>query len=97
MLSYDGPVDRSENRLRPEGADRREFPRGGRRIGDKPGRHPTIAIIEGYEGVRRPCARYLEYFSFDIVEAGPRRRHRSAHHRASGSDSHRRQEIAWIL
>ena len=50
------------------GSDRRRFPRGGRRDGDRPGQHPKVAIIDGYEGVRRPCARYLEHFNFDIVE-----------------------------
>jgi two-component system OmpR family response regulator len=34
-----------------------------------PGRHPTIAIIEPYEGVRRPCARYLDHFNFEVAEA----------------------------
>ena len=50
------------------GSDRRRFPRGGRREGDRPGRHPKVAIIDAYEGVRRPCARYLEHFNFEIVE-----------------------------
>ena len=58
-----------ENRRHPQGPDRRRFPRGGRRGGDLPGRHPTIAIIEQYEGVRRPCARYLDHFHFDVAEA----------------------------
>jgi DNA-binding response OmpR family regulator len=58
-----------ENRERPTGPDRRRFPRGGRRAGDPSGRHPTIAIIEQYEGVRRPCARYLDHFHFDVAEA----------------------------
>lgn len=38
-------------------------------MGDLPGRHPTIAIIEQYEGVRRPCARYLDHFHFEVAEA----------------------------
>jgi DNA-binding response OmpR family regulator len=50
--------------------DRRRFPRGGRRETDRPGRHPRIAIIDQYEGVRQPCARYLEHFNFDVCE-GP--------------------------
>ena len=58
-----------ENRRHPQGPERRRFPRGGRRAGDTPGRHPTIAIIEQYEGVRRPCARYLDHFHFDVAEA----------------------------
>jgi CheY-like chemotaxis protein len=33
------------------------------------GQHPTIAIIEPYEGVRRPCARYLDHFNFQVAEA----------------------------
>ena len=51
------------------GPDRRRFPRGGRRAEDRPGRFPRIAIIEQYDGVRRPCARYLQHFNFDVVEA----------------------------
>ena len=54
----------------PQGPDRRLFPRGGRRTSDQPGRHPAITIIERYEGVRRPCVRYLEHFNFDVSEAG---------------------------
>ncbi len=34
-----------------------------------PGRHPTVAIVEGYYGVRRPIARYLEHFNFNVAEA----------------------------
>jgi DNA-binding response OmpR family regulator len=51
------------------GPDRRRFPRGGRRADDRPGRSPRIAIIEPYDGVRRPCARYLEHFNFEVAEA----------------------------
>jgi len=54
---------------RERGPDRRRVPRGGRRADDRPGRFPRIAIIEQYEGVRRPCVRYLEHFNFDVVEA----------------------------
>lgn len=54
---------------RERGPDRRLVPRGGRRAEDRPGRFPRIAIIEQYEGVRRPCVRYLEHFNFDVVEA----------------------------
>lgn len=54
---------------RERGPDRRSVPRGGRRADDRPGRFPRIAIIEQYEGVRRPCARYLQHFNFDVVEA----------------------------
>jgi DNA-binding response OmpR family regulator len=53
----------------PRGPDRRRFPRGGRRTEDRPGRCPRVAIIEQYDGVRRPCARYLEHFNFDVIEA----------------------------
>jgi DNA-binding response OmpR family regulator len=28
-----------------------------------------VAIIDRYEGVRRPCARYLEHFNFEVAEA----------------------------
>jgi hypothetical protein len=51
------------------GPDRRRFSRGGRRAEDRPGRYPRIAIIEQYDGVRRPCARYLQHFNFDVIEA----------------------------
>jgi DNA-binding response OmpR family regulator len=51
------------------GPDRRRVPRGGRRAADLSGRYPRIAIIERYEGVRRPCARYLAHFNFDVAEA----------------------------
>lgn len=51
------------------GPDRRRFARGGRRDTDLPGRHPKIAIIDRYDGVRRPCVRYLEIFNFDVGEA----------------------------
>jgi DNA-binding response OmpR family regulator len=56
------------------GPDRRLVPRGGRRAEDRPGRFPRIAIIEQYEGVRRPCARYLQHFNFDVVEAADLRK-----------------------
>jgi CheY-like chemotaxis protein len=59
----------TENRRKTPGPDRRRFPRGGRRDGDLPGRHPTVAIVERYDGVRRPCARYLEHFNFEVAEA----------------------------
>ncbi len=59
----------TENRRNIPSRDRRRFPRGGRRKGDLPGRHPTVAIVERYEGVRRPCARYLEHFNFAVAEA----------------------------
>jgi DNA-binding response OmpR family regulator len=59
----------TDDRRHTPGPDRRRFPRGGRREGDLPGRHPTVAIIERYEGVRRPCARYLEHFNFEVTEA----------------------------
>jgi DNA-binding response OmpR family regulator len=62
-------VDETVNRRQAQRPDRRRFARGGRREGDLPGRHPTVAIIERYEGVRRPCARYLAHFNFEVVEA----------------------------
>jgi DNA-binding response OmpR family regulator len=51
------------------GPDRRSVSRGGRRVEDQPGRYPRIAIVEPYDGVRRPCVRYLEHFNFDVAEA----------------------------
>jgi len=73
MLTYhvivSGDVNSGERRHQAQGADRRQFPRGGRRAGDLPGKHPTVAIIERYDAVRRPCARYLAHRNFDVVEA----------------------------
>jgi DNA-binding response OmpR family regulator len=57
------------DRRQTSGPDRRRFPRGGRRETDQPGRHPKIAVIDRYEGVRQPCVRYLEHFNFDVAEA----------------------------
>src|SRR5262252_7988943 len=50
-------------------SDRRRFPRGGRRAGDQPGRHPCVLVAEPYEGVRRQCVRYLTLFNFQAEEA----------------------------
>jgi DNA-binding response OmpR family regulator len=50
-------------------ADRRRVPRGGRRTIDRPGRHPPVLVAESYDGVRKSCARYLERFNFQVVEA----------------------------
>jgi len=58
----------SERRQTP-GPDRRSCNRGGRRSTDRPGRCPTIAIVEEYEAARRPCARYLDHFNFNVLEA----------------------------
>jgi DNA-binding response OmpR family regulator len=49
--------------------DRRRVPRGGRRAYDRPGAYPTILVADGYEGARRPVARYLQRFHFDVLEA----------------------------
>jgi DNA-binding response OmpR family regulator len=49
--------------------DRRRFPRGGRRAGDRPGRHPYVLIADSYPGARMPCARYLDRFGFHVEEA----------------------------
>jgi two-component system chemotaxis response regulator CheY len=49
--------------------DRRRVPRGGRRGADRPGRHPSVLVAESYEGVRQACARYLQQFNFDVMEA----------------------------
>ncbi len=57
------------DRRQQPGPDRRRFPRGGRRDTDQPGRHPKIAVIDRYDGVRQPCARYLEHFNFDVTDA----------------------------
>ena len=57
------------DRRRRLGPDRRRFPRGGRRDTDQPGRHPKLAVIDHYDGVRRTCVRYLKHFNFDVAEA----------------------------
>jgi len=49
--------------------DRRRMPRGGRRDYDRPGRHPRVLVADSYDGARQSCARYLERFHFDVVEA----------------------------
>jgi len=54
---------------RREEPDRRRVPRGGRRPYDRPGRHPALLVADGYEGARRPCARYLHRLNFDVSEA----------------------------
>ena len=53
-------------------ADRRSAPRGGRRASDRPGRCPTILVVDSYEDARSPIARYLDRYGFDVLEAtGP--------------------------
>jgi DNA-binding response OmpR family regulator len=49
--------------------DRRRVPRGGRRAADRPGRYPPVLVAESYESVRQACARYLQQFNFDVVQA----------------------------
>jgi CheY-like chemotaxis protein len=48
--------------------DRRRVPRGGRRTADRSGLHPTILLADSYEGARRPCARYLDRYRFQVAE-----------------------------
>jgi CheY-like chemotaxis protein len=48
--------------------DRRRVPRGGRRTSDRSGLHPTILLADSYEGARRPCARYLDRYRFQVAE-----------------------------
>jgi DNA-binding response OmpR family regulator len=49
--------------------DRRHVARGGRREGDRPGRHPTILIADSYSEVRELFATYLDRFGFHIERA----------------------------
>ena len=49
--------------------DRRQFPTGGRRDFDRPGRHPTVLVADAYDDARVPIARYLDRFGFHVVEA----------------------------
>src|SRR5713101_1609743 len=66
---FDDAIVNDINCRRTDGPDRRRFPRGGRRASDQAGNHPNVAIVERYEGVRRPCARYLDHFHFQVSEA----------------------------
>jgi DNA-binding response OmpR family regulator len=50
-------------------SDRRRSPRGGQRVGDRPGRHPRVIVADSYSGVRRPCVAYLMHFNFLVEEA----------------------------
>lgn len=50
-------------------ADRRRAARGGRRAGDRSGRHPTIVIADAYDAARSACVRYLSNFAFRVEEA----------------------------
>jgi len=59
-----------ENRRHSAGSDRRRHSRGGRRVGDLPGRYPHLIVADSYEAARRPCARYLEHFAFDVTALG---------------------------
>jgi DNA-binding response OmpR family regulator len=56
--------ERRQERL----SDRRRMPRGGRRVGDQPGRYPNLLIADSYDGARGPCARYLDRFGFRVEE-----------------------------
>src|SRR5262245_27291912 len=49
--------------------DRRRMPRGGRRVGDQPGRFPSLLIADSYAPARRPCVEYLGHFGFAVTEA----------------------------
>jgi two-component system phosphate regulon response regulator PhoB len=49
--------------------ERRSVPRGGRRPGDQPGRHPNLLVADSYEGARIPCVRYLDRFGFRVDQA----------------------------
>ena len=49
--------------------DRRRVPRGGRRAVDRSGKHPSVLVAESYDGVRKSCARYLDRFNFQVIEA----------------------------
>jgi DNA-binding response OmpR family regulator len=62
------PLTMSSVDRRTSGLDRRRVPRGGRRGTDRPGRHPPVLIADSYDGVRRPCSRYLDRFHFAVTE-----------------------------
>jgi DNA-binding response OmpR family regulator len=50
-------------------SDRRRASRGGRRAGDRPGRHPAILVADPYPAARVPVARYLDRYCFEVWEA----------------------------
>jgi len=58
-----------ESTNRRNASDRRRTSRGGRRPYDSPGRYPPVLIVDGDEGARRPCVRYLDRFGFQVEEA----------------------------
>jgi len=60
------PMPETERRAQ---TDRRRVPRGGRRSHDRSGSYPPILVADGYDGARRPAARYLERYHFDVAEA----------------------------
>lgn len=59
-------TERAANRRR---SDRRRAARGGRRAGDRRGRHPTIVVADSYDAARSACVRYLSNFAFQVEEA----------------------------
>jgi len=50
-------------------ANRRSAPRGGRRVGDEPGRYPPILVADPQLAVREAVSRYLERRHFDVAQA----------------------------
>ena len=36
---------------------------------DRPGHYPPVLVADSYDGARRPCARYLDRFHFQVAEA----------------------------
>jgi CheY-like chemotaxis protein len=63
------PAERSLEQRQARSPDRRRVARGGRREGDRPGRHPTILIADSYAEVRELFATYLDRFGFDVERA----------------------------
>lgn len=49
--------------------DRRSVPRGGRRAGDEPGRHPSILVADPHLAVREAVSRYLVMRHFAVAQA----------------------------
>jgi len=59
----------TDQNRRGDHSDRRQFPRGGRRTYDQPGRFPQVLVADSYEGARIPCVKYLDRFGFRVEEA----------------------------
>ncbi len=56
-------------RRHPAPRDRRGASRGGRRDGDRAGRHPIVLVVDADDAVRRICVQCLARFGFLVDDA----------------------------